>query len=92
MHDAKFGGLGLSAFRPVLIEGHAERALLEAGMRRGLEDGAFSLVYQPQCFPSGKLVSLEALLRFQNPQLGAFPARLIPSRRDAAHPSIGRWC
>lgn len=93
MHDAKFGGLGLSAFRPVLIEGHAERALLEAGMRRGLEDGAFSLVYQPQCFPSGKLVSLEALLRFQNPQLGSVPpARLIPIAEETQLIlPIGRW-
>jgi diguanylate cyclase (GGDEF)-like protein len=93
MHDAKFGGLGLSTFRPVLIAGHAERALLEAGMRRGLEDGAFSLVYQPQCCPSGKLVSLEALLRFQNPQLGSVPpARLIPIAEETQLIlPIGRW-
>ena len=93
MHDAKFGGLGLSTFRPVLIEGHAERALLEAGMRRGLEEGAFSLVYQPQCFPSGKLVALEALLRFNHPQLGSVPpARLIPIAEETQLIlPIGRW-
>lgn len=93
MHDAKFGVLGLSTFRPVLIEGHAERALLEAGMRRGLEDGAFSLVYQPQCFPSGKLVALEALLRFNHPQLGSVPpARLIPIAEETQLIlPIGRW-
>jgi diguanylate cyclase (GGDEF)-like protein len=93
MHDAKFGGLGLSNFRPVLIEGHAERLLLEAAMRRGLEEGAFSLVYQPQCFPSGKLISLEALLRFNHPQLGNVPpARFIPIAEDTQLIlPIGRW-
>jgi diguanylate cyclase (GGDEF)-like protein len=93
MYDAKFGGLGLSTFRPVLIEEHAERTVLEAGMRRGLEDGAFSLVYQPQCFPSGELVSLEALLRFHHPQLGSVPpARLIPIAEETQLIlPIGRW-
>ena len=93
MYDAKFGGLGLSTFRPDLIEEHAERTLLEAGMRRGLEEGAFSLVYQPQCFPSGKLVSLEALLRFHHPQLGSVPpARLIPIAEETQLIlPIGRW-
>jgi diguanylate cyclase (GGDEF)-like protein len=93
MHDAKFVGLGLSTFRPVLIEGHAERVLLEAAMRRGLEEGAFSLVYQPQCFPSGKLGSLEALLRFHHPQLGSVPpARLIPIAEETQLIlPIGRW-
>ena len=93
MHDAKFVGLGLSTFRPVLIEGHAERVLLEAAMRRGLEEGAFSLFYQPQCFPSGKLGSLEALLRFHHPQLGSVPpARLIPIAEETQLIlPIGRW-
>jgi diguanylate cyclase (GGDEF)-like protein len=93
MHDAKFGSLGLSTFRPVLIEGHAERLLLEAAMRHGLEEGAFSLVYQPQCYPSGKLVSLEALLRFNHPQLGNVPpGRFIPIAEDTQLIlPIGRW-
>ncbi len=93
MYDAKIGGAGLSNFSPVLIEEHAERTLLEAAIRSGLEEGSFSLVYQPQCFPSGKLVSLEALLRFDHPQLGSVPpARLIPIAEDTQLIlPIGRW-
>lgn len=51
-----------------------ERLALENSLRVGLERGEFFLVYQPQVeIPSGKIVGLEALIRWQHPLLGLVP-------------------
>jgi diguanylate cyclase (GGDEF)-like protein/PAS domain S-box-containing protein len=57
-----------------------EQLRLENDMRRGLERGEFSLVYQPRVqLQTGKVTSFEALLRWQHPELGAIaPSVLIP--------------
>jgi diguanylate cyclase (GGDEF)-like protein len=57
-----------------------EQLRLENDMRRGLERGEFSLVYQPRVqLQSGDIISFEALLRWNHPELGDIaPSVLIP--------------
>jgi diguanylate cyclase (GGDEF)-like protein len=52
----------------------SEPGVLERFMRRALKQDGLELYYQPQYSVAGNLCSLEALLRFNHPQLGAIAA------------------
>ncbi|ART79252.1 putative bifunctional diguanylate cyclase/phosphodiesterase [Oceanisphaera avium] len=59
-----------------------------------LHGEGLSLAYQPQVRPSdGKVMALEALLRWQHPQLGALsPAEFIPvAEQSAQSVRLDRW-
>jgi diguanylate cyclase (GGDEF)-like protein/PAS domain S-box-containing protein len=52
----------------------AEKLTLENGLRRALDRKEFFLMYQPQMdIATGKVTGLEALLRWQHPELGLVP-------------------
>jgi len=52
----------------------AERLTLENSLRMALANDEFFLVYQPQIdIASGRIIGLEALLRWQHPELGLVP-------------------
>jgi EAL domain-containing protein (putative c-di-GMP-specific phosphodiesterase class I) len=79
MYAAKFGCCGVRAFAPEMDREPAERRELEAELSQALENGGFTLAYQPQCLPDGSLMGFEALLRFHSPRLGHVPpSRFIP--------------
>src|SRR5205807_1881195 len=51
-----------------------ERLTLEHGMRLALDNNELFLMYQPQMdMATGKVVGIEALLRWQHPRLGLVP-------------------
>ncbi len=71
-----------------------ERLTLENDLRRALERGEFSLVYQPQTeLGAGGIRGLEALLRWQHPRRGAVPPLdFIPvAENSGLILSIGEW-
>lgn len=81
MNEAKARGRNrASRFYPALIEAASLRFELDAAMRTGLEQGEFSLMYQPQVdLASLRLAGLEALVRWHRPGHGPVsPAVFIP--------------
>jgi diguanylate cyclase (GGDEF)-like protein/PAS domain S-box-containing protein len=71
-----------------------ERLTLEHGMRLALEKKELFLMYQPQMdIASGKIVGLEALLRWQHPQLGLVPPDrfILVAENSGLIVPIGEW-
>ncbi len=88
------GGNNLAFFEPEM-NARAERRLeLESALRRAVDGGQLMLHYQPVVdVRRGTVVSAEALLRWQHPELGMVsPAEFIPVAEDMGLiVAIGKW-
>jgi PAS domain S-box-containing protein/diguanylate cyclase (GGDEF)-like protein len=74
VRHAKKRGERFVFYEAVLTERSAETLSLETKLRRALERKEFVLHYQPKVdAPSSALVGLEALIRWQSPELGLVP-------------------
>jgi diguanylate cyclase (GGDEF)-like protein/PAS domain S-box-containing protein len=86
MYEAKEQGRNTYRFYNPSIDRRAhERAHIEAGLRQALNDGGLRVVYQPEFdLRSGRVVGLEALVRWQHPELGLLhPERFIPVAEES---------
>jgi diguanylate cyclase (GGDEF)-like protein len=95
MYEAKKRGGGRFQYYSTALNTKLEqREELELGLRHALVRGEFLLHYQPRIdLASGKVIGLEALLRWQHPRFGLLsPARFLPILESSGliH-SAGEW-
>ncbi|HEY1437704.1 MAG TPA: EAL domain-containing protein [Casimicrobiaceae bacterium] len=95
MYYAKDKGKNnLQSYTPQMTTLKRERVTLENQLRRALENNELFLQYQPQVdLQSGSVVGVEALARWQHPELGVVsPGRFIPlAEKSGLIVPIGKW-
>jgi diguanylate cyclase (GGDEF)-like protein/PAS domain S-box-containing protein len=95
LHQAKLLGRNqASVYAGAPHEDDPERLALETALRHALRDEQFDLHYQPQIdLTQGRIVGVEALLRWQHPTLGRIaPDRFIPIAEETGLIiAIGDW-
>lgn len=95
MYAAKMRGGSTFHYYTLDLQRYAEeRFRMEAALRRALDNAEFSLQYQPVvCARSGRILALEALLRWNDPHAGMVPPdAFIPLAEETGFiRRIGAW-
>jgi diguanylate cyclase (GGDEF)-like protein len=95
MHAAKEAGRNRSVlFAPQMLEDASSRLSMEGALRQALDNEELFLEYQPQVeLPSGKVIGMEALLRWRHPRFGLVsPAHFIPmAEKMGLLTEFGMW-
>ena len=90
----KMGRNNYQFYTPAMNEDAHERVRIESALRNALARDQFVLHYQPQVdLASGKIVGMEALIRWNHPELGMVsPSRFITVAEETGLiVAIGAW-
>jgi len=95
MYEAKAdGNSGVRSFNQSMAEQYRERIALERDLLCAIENDQFELYYQPKVdLVQGKVLGVEALLRWNHPKLGfVSPDEFVLVAEEAGFiTSIGNW-
>ena len=94
MYDAKGAGRNaIRFFNPEMQSLAHSRIKMEADLKRDLNAQKLDIYYQPQIASSGKIVGVEALLRWPHDELGMVsPSEFIPiAENSGLILSLGDW-
>lgn len=95
MYEAKRHGKNQTfLYTPEIGDAANQRLELETSLRSAVENGEFSLQYQPEFdLRTQRLVRFEALLRWNHPVLGSVPPlQFVPIAEESGLiPEVGRW-
>jgi diguanylate cyclase (GGDEF)-like protein/PAS domain S-box-containing protein len=96
MYRVKAEGGAFKVFDPAMYERNKGRIELEGDLRRALETSHEQLpvLYQPMAsIPTGEIVGMEALLRWNHPEHGLLaPAAFVPMAEETGLiVPLGRW-
>ncbi|OAB57338.1 hypothetical protein AY600_14080 [Phormidium willei BDU 130791] len=84
----------IGLYHPDMLSSRADNLALELDLEQAILNQEFCLHYQPQIdLASGKIVAVEALIRWQHPERGRIsPDRFIPiAEETGAIRAIGEW-
>ena len=93
MYEAKKYKNSVRLFVPFMQEGYLNRVNVEQTLRKALAKNELYMVYQPQMDHNGNVYGVEALVRWQNEELGLVPPdKFIPiAEASGLMPELGHF-